>query len=101
MIFVEYYARIKTSGANTADFAKNFARSVLTGGVASTSIEDAAEFLSIRVAIIDAITHKIIWSNLARDGYSTFSSTFTASNKLDRKRISQLLDVILEKLPAR
>jgi len=99
IMFVEYYGKSKTSGASAKDFAIGLF--VPSHG---NAIEDSAEFISLRLAIIDPTTHKILWSNLAREGYGAFSSAFSnmsSLEKVDKKRINKLLDTILDKLPAR
>jgi hypothetical protein len=102
LIFVEYVARNKTAAANSADFVISMASSFVPGASQRDPIEDAAEFVSIRVALIDVMNHKLLWANIARDGYSAMSGVFSSSlEKTDKKRLNQLFDELLKKLPAK
>lgn len=101
IIFAEYFAKHKTSGAMTAEFAKNFALALLGGSSGSQNIEDADEFVSLRVAMIDITNNKILWSNIARDGYSALASAMSNKSKLDRQRVNQLCNTLFASLPAK
>ena len=100
IVFVEYAARNKTSGAT----AKDTLIGLFVPGGGGNSIEDASQFVSIRVALIDATNYNILWSNITREGYSAFMSAFdnmSSIDKADRRRLNQLCDVLLAKLPKR
>lgn len=100
IIFVEYHLRAKTSGACTKDLAIAVLSAALAG--ASSSQQDPAELLSLRIAIINPHNGQFVWSNFARTGFGTFSGAFSKNaHDIETKRLKEIFDTTLKALPSR
>lgn len=104
IIFVEYALRAKTSGACTSQFTKSMLSAALLGAAASNPEDDAAEVLSLRLAIIDPNNGRFLWSNSTKTLYSVFSSMFSgkkSNQTIESDRLKGLFKELLEDLPQR
>ncbi len=104
IIFVEYALRAKTSGACTSQFTKSMLSAALLGTSTSNPEDDAAEVLSLRLAVVDANNGRFIWSNSTKTFYSMFSGMFSgkkSNQTVESDRLKELFKLLLEGLPNR
>jgi hypothetical protein len=76
----------------------------LLGAAASNPEDDAAEVLSLRLAIIDPNNGRFLWSNSTKTLYSVFSSMFSgkkSNQTIESDRLKGLFKELLEDLPQR
>ena len=102
LIVLGFYSANKTSGAMAKDFTANIALNILTGGRSNINMENA-ERSSVKLAIIDAPTGKVLWTHSigsSSDMISTSVDSLSDVDKVDKKRLSMLFDTALNDLPS-
>ncbi len=97
LIMVNFYYENKTSGSMKAEFAKH----VLLRAVGVQGSSDETEKTRVKIAIIDSLTGKILWthsvgvsSNIIASSYNSFCDT----DKVDREKLAKLFDAALDDL---
>lgn len=97
-IFIEYHLKTRSSGA----CAKDMTLAILSSALGASSNREPAEFLSVRIAIINLDNGQFIWSNFASAGFGTFSGVFNKSSQaLEISRLSEIFDTLLKDFPAK
>lgn len=107
LIVVDFYAESKTSAAITKDFTTDILKGVLfaisTGGRSTGSTKsDPSEVSILKLAIIDTLKGQILWTHsvsISNDMISTTIDNFSDANKVDKSKLSKLINGALEDLP--
>jgi hypothetical protein len=108
LVVMNFYAESKTSGAMTKDLSMNVLQGALsmmaTGNAHVTTKTDPSEFAMIRLAILDAVTGRVLWAHsvsASNDMIGTTLDSFSNSDKVDKKKLSVLINSVLVDLPNR
>ena len=94
LIMVSLYSESKTSGAMTAEVAKH----VLLSAVGIRGNLDEMEKTRAKIAVIDSMTGKILWTNSIGSKSNIFSTSydsFSDADKVDKERLTHLFDLAL------
>ncbi|MBY0377449.1 MAG: hypothetical protein K2Q33_02650, partial [Gammaproteobacteria bacterium] len=94
ILLVDYMGSIKTNGAR----ARDFAISLLIGTSALLHDADSARIV---IGIIDAKTGKVLWANWlthSEDLYSSMLSNTSSQEKMESKRLQQIMTNLLDPL---
>ena len=106
LIVMNFYSENKTSAAITKDLTTDILKGALfavaTGRTTTTNTEPA-EFSIVRLAILDASNGQILWAHsvsISNDIISTTTDSFSDANKVDKKKLSTLINSALIDLPS-
>ena len=101
LVIVNLYAESKTSGAMARDFTMQVFTAALTGRANTGS--DKSEFSTMRIAIIEVATGKVLWTHSvgsSNDMIGTTINSLSDNAKVDKKNLSKLFDTAFEDLPS-
>lgn len=96
---VDYFFRNKTSGANKKDVAVAVLGAMAGVRTTGSPEDEAAELARIRLALLDAKSGQIVWSNYRQDTYGSFSWGRSSLEDFERKRLDKVLTELLAPLP--